>query len=93
MRNFTICTPRKTLSGSSNQGIAGHVERTGRKFSYKVVRKSERGVSLRGLGCMWEDNVKMDRKEMGQGVDQIHLTLDRDLWLAPVYTVMSLQVP
>jgi hypothetical protein len=37
----------------------------GMNFLYKVVRKSERGISLRGLGRMWEDNIKMDRKEIG----------------------------
>jgi hypothetical protein len=70
-----------------------HVASIGRKFLYKVVRKSDRGMSLRGRGRMLEDNIKMGRKEIGYGVDWIHLALDRGLWLAPLYTVMRLQVP
>jgi hypothetical protein len=42
----------------------------------------------------WEDNIKMDPRKMGFGdVDWIHWAQDRDRWLAPVNTVMNLQVP
>jgi hypothetical protein len=42
----------------------------------------------------WEDNIKMDLREMGFGdVDWVHLAQDRDRWRALVNTVMNLRVP
>jgi hypothetical protein len=42
----------------------------------------------------WEDNIKMDLREIGFGVvDWIHLAQDRDRWRALVNTVMSLRFP
>jgi hypothetical protein len=42
----------------------------------------------------WEDNIKMDLREIGFGdVDWIHLAQDWDRWRALVNTIMSLRVP
>jgi hypothetical protein len=42
----------------------------------------------------WEDNIKMDLREVGwEGADWIDLAHDRDRWRALVYTVMNLRVP
>jgi hypothetical protein len=42
----------------------------------------------------WEDNIKMDLREIGFGdVDWIHLAQDRDRWRALVNTVMNVRVP
>jgi hypothetical protein len=42
----------------------------------------------------WEDNIKMDLREIGFGdVDWIDLAQDRDRWQALVNTVMNLRVP
>jgi hypothetical protein len=42
----------------------------------------------------WEDNIKMDLREIWFGdVDWIHLVEDRDMWQALVNTVMKLWVP
>jgi hypothetical protein len=42
----------------------------------------------------WEDNIKMDLREIGFGdADLIHLAQDRDRWRALVNVVMNLQVP
>jgi hypothetical protein len=42
----------------------------------------------------WEDNIKMDLREIGFGdVDWIHSAQDRDRWRALVNTVMNLRVP
>jgi hypothetical protein len=42
----------------------------------------------------WEDNIKMDLREIGFGnVDWIHWAQDRDKWRALVNTVMNLRVP
>jgi hypothetical protein len=40
----------------------------------------------------WDDNIKMDLREIGWGGDWIHLAQDRDQWQALVNTVMKLQV-
>jgi hypothetical protein len=42
----------------------------------------------------WEDNIKMDLREIGFGdVDWFHWAQDRDRWQALVNTVMNLRVP
>jgi hypothetical protein len=42
----------------------------------------------------WEDNSKMDLREIGWGgMDWIDLAQDRDQWRALVNTVMNLRVP
>jgi hypothetical protein len=42
----------------------------------------------------WEDNIKMDLREIGfEDVDCIYLAQDRDRWRAVVNTVMNLRVP
>jgi hypothetical protein len=44
--------------------------------------------------CRWEDNVKMDLREIGRGgVDWIDLTQVRDKWSALVNTMTNLRVP
>jgi hypothetical protein len=42
----------------------------------------------------WEDNIKMDFREIGFGdADWIHLAQDMDRWRAFVNTVMNLRFP
>jgi hypothetical protein len=42
----------------------------------------------------WDDNIKLDLREIGLGdVDWIDLAQDRDRWWGLVNTVMSLRVP
>jgi hypothetical protein len=42
----------------------------------------------------WEDNIKMDLREVGWGgMDWIDLAQDRDRWRAIVNTVMNLLLP
>jgi hypothetical protein len=44
--------------------------------------------------CRWEDNIKMDLREIGFGdVYWIYWAQDRDRWRALVKTVMNLRVP
>jgi hypothetical protein len=41
----------------------------------------------------WEDNIKMDLREVGcGGADWFDLAQDRDTWRPLVYTVMNLRV-
>ena len=57
----------------------------------------ERSEGRRPLGRRrrrWENNIKMDLKEVGCGVtDWIELAQDRDRWWALVSAVMNLRVP
>jgi hypothetical protein len=42
----------------------------------------------------WEDNIKMDLREVGWGgMDWIDFAQDRDRWRAVVKAVMNLRVP
>jgi hypothetical protein len=42
----------------------------------------------------WEDNIKMDHREVGGGgMSWIELPQDRSIWRALVNTVMNLRVP
>jgi hypothetical protein len=44
--------------------------------------------------CEWEDNIKMDLREIGWGgMDWTDLSLGKDRWWTLVNTVMNLLVP
>jgi hypothetical protein len=74
----------------------GHVARMGEvKGAYNIlVGRPEGRRPLGRHSRRWEDNIKMDFREIGFGdVDWIHLAQDRDRWRALVNTVMNLRVP
>jgi hypothetical protein len=59
-----------------------------------VVGESEGWIPLGRLRRRWEDNIIMDRREIGwEFVDWIHLTQNRDQWRDFVNTVMKLHLP
>jgi hypothetical protein len=63
--------------------------------SYKIlVGKPDRKRSSGRSNHKWEDNIRMDLREVGwEGVDWIYLALDRDqLWVL-LNTAMFLRVP
>jgi hypothetical protein len=66
-----------------------------RRGAYRaLVGKPEGRRLLERLRRRWEDNIKMDLREVGcGGADWIDLAVDRDRWWALVYTVMNLRVP
>jgi hypothetical protein len=75
---------------------AGHVASMGEvRFAYNILVGRPEG--RRPLGrpmCRWEDNIKMDLREIGFGnVDWIHLAQDRNRWQALMNMVMNLRVP
>jgi hypothetical protein len=75
--------------------LAGHLARMGEvRCAYNIlVGKSEGRRPLGRPRCRWEDNIKMDLREIGFGdVDWIHLAQDRDRWRALVNTVINLRV-
>jgi hypothetical protein len=62
-----------------------------------VVFTVGRPEGKRPLGkprCRWEDNIKMDLRDIGiDGANWIQLAQDRVQWRAFVNTVMNLRVP
>jgi hypothetical protein len=75
---------------------AGHVARMGeRRGAYRaLVGKPERRRPLGRRRRRWEDNIKMDLREVGWGgMDWINLAQDRDRWRALLNAVMNLRVP
>jgi hypothetical protein len=75
---------------------AGNVARMGEvRDAYNILVGRPEG--RRPLGRPrrgWEDNIKMDLREIGFGdLDWIHLAQDRDRWRSLVNTAMNLRVP
>jgi hypothetical protein len=75
---------------------AGHVARMGEERGvYRVlVGRPEWKRPLGRPRHRWEDNIKMDLREIGiDGANWIQLAQDRIQWRAFVNTVMNLRVP
>jgi len=58
-----------------------------------LVGKSEEKGPLGRRRRRWEDNIKMDLREVGGVGDWIELAQDRHRWRELVNTVMNLRVP
>ena len=77
-------------------GWSGHVARMGegRGVHMVLVGKPEGNRTLERPRRRWEDNIKMDLKEVGGGCeDSMELAQDRDRWRALVSTLVNLRVP
>jgi hypothetical protein len=75
---------------------AGHVARMGEgRAVYRVlVGRPENKRPLGRPRRRWEDNIKMDLREIGiDGANWIQLAQDRVQWRASVNTIMNLRVP
>jgi hypothetical protein len=66
-----------------------------RRGAYRaLVGKPEGRRPLGRPRRRWEDNIKMDLREVGWGgMDWINLAQDKDRWRAFVNAVMNLRVP
>jgi hypothetical protein len=74
----------------------GHVARMGesRGVYRGLVGQPEGNRQLGRPRRRWEDNIKMDLREVGcEGRDWIDLAQDRERWRALVNVVMNLRVP
>jgi len=74
---------------------AGHMARMGegRGVHMVLVGKAEGKRPLGRPRRRWEDNIKMDLREVGGSGDWMELAQDRDRWRALVNTLMNLPVP
>jgi hypothetical protein len=81
---------------SRRMRVAGHVARMreGRGVYRVFLGRPEGKKPLERSRCRWEDNIKMDLREIGiDGANWIQLAQDRVQWQAFVNTVMNLRVP
>jgi hypothetical protein len=96
LRNF-YCSPSIIIIIKSRRmRWAGHVARMGEKRNARRIwiGKPEEKRPLGRSRRRWEDNIKMDLREIEWGgLDWIDVAQDRDQWRALVNTVMSLRVP
>jgi hypothetical protein len=63
--------------------------------TYRIfVGKPERKIPLGRPRRRWENNIKMDLREIGwDGIDWIDLAEDRDQWRALVNTIIKFRIP
>ncbi|KAJ4443899.1 hypothetical protein ANN_05686, partial [Periplaneta americana] len=90
--------PRNQVAPGSNPSRgkclrwAGHVARMGEsRNAYRVLVGRPEGIRPLGmLKCRWEDNIKIDLREVGyDGRNWINLAQDRDRWQAYVRMAMN----
>jgi len=93
--NDLYCSPNIFwMIKSRRMRLAGHVACMGeRRGIYRVLVGKPVGRRLLGRPrCRWEDNIKINLKEVGWGgMDWIELAQDRDNWQAGVNVVMNLR--
>ena len=65
----------------------------GRGVHRVLVWKPEGKRQLGRPRRRWEDNIRMDLREVGEGGDWMEFAQDRDIWRALVNTVMKFRVP
>jgi hypothetical protein len=96
-RHNLYCSPSVIrIIKSRRMRWAGHVAcMREKRNAYRIlVGKLEGKRPIGRPRCRWENNIKMDLREIGWGgMDWIDLAQDRDQWRAVVNTVMNLRVP
>ncbi|KAJ4444554.1 hypothetical protein ANN_06349 [Periplaneta americana] len=97
-RNTTVKDNARpaTVVGRRCLRWAGHVASVGEsRIAYRVLFVRPEGKSPLGRPrCRWEDNIKMDLREVGyDDRDWINLAQDRNRWQAYVRGAMNIQIP
>jgi hypothetical protein len=96
LNDYLYSSPDIRVIKSRRIRWTGHVARMGeRRGVYSVlVGKPEGKRPLGRPRRRWEDNIKMDLREVGSGgMDWIDLFQDRDMWRALVNAVTNPQFP
>jgi hypothetical protein len=80
LRNLKASPNTARVINSRRLRGVGNVARMGEmRNTYQIfVGKPERKRPLRRPRCRWEDNIRMDLREIEWEVDWIHLVQDRD---------------
>jgi hypothetical protein len=62
---------------------------------YRILVGKPEGKRPIGISrCRWEDNIKMDLRDIGwNNMDWIHVVLDMEQWRALANTAVNLRVP
>jgi hypothetical protein len=84
------------INESRRMKSAGHVAQMGsKKSAYSVLVRIPEGKRPLGIpNHVWEDNIKLDLREIGCGdIDWISLAQDRNQWKDLVNMVKDLRVP
>jgi hypothetical protein len=72
------------------KAISGRNEKFIQDFGRKSEGKRPFGIQRR----RWENNIRMDLRDIGwEGVNWVHLVQDKDQWQAVVNMVINLKVP
>jgi hypothetical protein len=73
----------------------GHVKCIEKRNAYKIlVRKPEMKIQLQRPRHRWQDNIRMDIREIGWEVlDLMHMSHDKDHWQALLKKVINLWDP
>jgi len=93
-----VCLRAWVLNSLSQQNCMYlHPHYYGRRFCANCVIFGTDRLSVLYINHIyiykWEDNIKMDLREVGVGGDWMELDQDRDRWRALVNTVMNFRVP
>jgi hypothetical protein len=85
-------TPNVTVVKSRKMSWAGHIAHTGDVKSTYTILEGKRPLGR--PRSRWEDNIRMDLREIvWEVVDWMLLTEDMDQWQTPVNTVNNFRVP
>jgi hypothetical protein len=96
LRNLYYSPSIIRMIKSRRMRLAGHVAHMEKKRNScrSLVGETEGKRPLGSPRRRWEDNIKMDLREIGWGdVDWVDLAQDMDHWRALVNTIMNLRVP
>ena len=99
VKDLTLLSPEAPIGSgvypaSSSIGTGGSLPAGKGRSAHRVLVGKPEGKRPHGrLRRRWKDNIKMDLREVGWGMNWIDLAQDRDRCRALVNVVMNLPVP